>query len=474
MKALLVLPLGLALLAMGVAIGHQMAAAPGEPESPAAAVPEAEVVVRTATGDVRSLTPAAAADRIERLERTLASRKSREEASETEPAEPSLSPTSSGDPPVQGLTRPDGTPYSADEIRDLARTPSADPALRRAAIQHLRRADTDEARAVLQEVLADATAPSTVREEAARALATQPNRDKLPEELLTALEGESDTAVRLALAQGIGRMNGREAWMTEIVAIVHGEKDPETRKALFDAVVRDARDPVARDELLAIAVDPASAPDERRAALAALPRGRTDPAIVERVASLLADADPRIRESAVAFVGAAQAISMDALSAALADDDAGVRRAALAQGLQRLPQFGNDKTIDKAAYQTLVDTSVRLASADPDPTVRRAAIQQIGSLPKAIRDQVLETGRSDPDLYVKLTSYARSSTVIAKEGTPLYLGALESPDAGLRDFAYRQLQRVEGVSAPFDTRWNAKARAAAITRIRQDMAAGGR
>lgn len=471
MKALVFFPAALALVATGIAVGYGISGLRDAPDAPATAS-EPEIVYRTPTGDTRVLTVTEAADRIERLELERSRRRTRVEAGEDEApaAEPAAS---TGDPPEPRFAHADGTPYTAAEIDEIARH-SPDATLRTAAIRELRRADTDAARATLQQVLADKETPAAIREEAAKALAQPPNRDKLPEELVTALRDETDPAVRRALAQGVGRMRDREAWMTDIVGLVHTETDPEVRKALFEAVVRDARDPVARAELLSVASNPGASIDERRAAIAAIPRGRTDPETLAKLETLMKDPDPRIRENAVAIVGSAQALTSSALAAAFEDADPGVRRAALYSGAGRLPQFANDKTLPKEVSQQLAATVVKLASSDLDPSVRRAAIQQVGNLPKQVRDQVLATGRDDPDLYVRIASYARSPEPVAKEGIPLYVGALDSPDAGLRDFAYRQLQRLGGVTAPFDTRWNSKARTEAIGRIRQDLAAPGR
>jgi hypothetical protein len=469
MKALLLLPAAAAVLATGVFVGFHLGERPAAPEPVAPA--EAEVVYRNASGEARTLTATEAAQRIENLEASMARRRSRAEPADDESPAPAA--PAAGDPPAARLSRPDGTAYSSAELIELARH-SPDIALRGAAIRELRRADTDEARTTLQTVLADAATPASLREEAAKALAQPPNRDKLPEELVTMLRAETDPAVRVALAQGVGRMRDREAWMTEIVSLVHDEKNPDVRKSLFEAVLRDARDPVAKEELLGVAVNASASLDERRAALAALPRGKTDAATVEKIEALLKDPDSRIRANAVELMGSAQAISPAALAAAFADDDAAVRRAALANGAARLPQFANDKSLAKPEVQRLVETAVRLASSDPDASVRRAAIQQVGNLPKAVRDDILAAGRNDSDLFVKLTAYARSPDAVGREGTPYFVTGLESSDSGVRDYAYRQLQRLTGVTAPFDTRWNPKARADAIAKIRQDLAAAPR
>jgi hypothetical protein len=468
MKAILLVPAGFALLAVGAVAGHQLATSDHETAAPPSAPVDAEVTFKNQYGETRTVTAAEAAERIERLEAAVARRRRNEEP---DAAEAAAAPTTTGDPPsTSGLVKKDGTPYSAAELRDLAKS-SDDPALRVAAIRELRRDDTDESRAVLQSILGDKSASSEVREAAATSLATPPNRDKLSEELVAALSGEGDAAVRRALAQGVSRMRDRDAYMPEIVAALQTERDADVRKSLLFAVVRDARDPVARAALLAVAVDSGASLDERRAAIEALPRGRADADTIAKSTDLLKDPDPRIRASAVAIVASAQAISPSALSSALADDDPGVRRAALNAGLGRLPQFANDKSILRADYQQLVDTAVRIAATDPDASVRRSAIQQVGNLPKTARDQILDAGRNDSDLFVKLTSYARSPDPVAKSGTNLFVGALDAKEQDIRDFAYRQLQRLDGVTAPFDSRWNAKARATAIDKIRQDLAA---
>jgi hypothetical protein len=450
-------------------VGVQIAERPAQTDEPAAPT-EGEVVFRNQYGETRSVTAAEAAQRIEQLEASLARRRVRADPADEEAAAPA--PVAS-EPPVARLLRPDGKPYDETELRELAKT-SSDPSLRAAAIRELRRADTDGARTALREILDDRSTPAALREEAAKALASPPNRDRLPEELVAALRAEADPAVRRALAEGVGRMAERDAWMVDIVAIVHGERDPDVRKALLQAVLRDARDPVARAELLAVGTDPGAPIDERRAALAALPRGRSDAETVAKVAALLSDPDARVRENAVAFVGSAEAISPSQLAAALADADAGVRRAAISAGLNRLPQFTSDASVARQEVNDLVAAAARLAASDPDASVRRAAIQQAGRLPADVRAQVIAAGRDDTDLFVKLTAYARSPETVARQGTPLFVGALESGDPGIRDFAYRQLQRIAGVTAPFDARWNRKAREEAIAKIRADLAASGR
>jgi HEAT repeat protein len=469
MKAFLLVPAALALVGVGVVAGIQFAERPPVPDAPAAPS-EGEVVFRSQYGETRVVTAAEAAQRIEQLEATLARRRVRADSGDEESATPAPAAT---EPPVAKLLRPDGRPYDEPELRELAKT-SSDPALRAAAIRELRRADTDTARAALREILDDKSSPSAVREEAAKALASPPNRDRLPEELVAALRAETDPAVRRALADGVGRMRDRDAYMVDIVAMVHGERDPDVRKALLDAVFRDGRDPVARAELLAIGTDPSASIDERRAALAAMPRGRTDAETLAKVASLLNDPDPRVRENAVAIVGAADATTPSQLAAAFADADSGVRRAAMNAGIGRLQQFANDAAVSKQDVQDLLAAAARIAASDPDASVRRAAVQQAGRLPADVRAQVLAAGRDDADLFVKLTAYARSPEPVARQGTPIFVGALDSPDTGVRDFAYRQLQRIAGVTAPFDARWNRKAREDAIAKIRADLAASGR
>jgi hypothetical protein len=469
MKRLLLVPAAIALVAVGLAAGHHLATSDKEP-APAPPPAEQEVTFRTATGETRTVTATEAAERIERLEAAVSSRRRRSEETDAPDA---AAPAPAGDPPTgSALVKKDGKEYSAAELRDLAKS-SDDAALRLAAIRELRKDDTDESRAVLRTLLDDKAAPSDVREAAATSLATPPNRDKLSDQLVSALADEGDAAVRRALAQGVSRMRDRDAYMPEIVAAMQAERDPETKKALFFAVVRDAGDPAARAALLAVAVDGGATLDDRRAAVAAM-RNRGDAETVAKLTPLLTDPDAKIREGAVQVVAGSRAIAPSALAAALADDNAGVGPGAGESGGGRLPQFANDKNVLKADWQQLVDSAVRMAASDPDAAVRRAAVQQVGNLPKDVRDRVLETGRNDPDLFVKLTSYARSPDPIAKTGTNLFVSALDSDDQNVRGFAYRQLQRLGGVTAPFDQRWNAKARAAAIDKIRQDLAATNR
>ncbi len=461
-------PAGLALLGAGALIGRS--AAPTEPAG-AEEARRAEVVVRTPGDEPRTFSAREAADRIERLERALERRRverEREEEPDLEADAPSAAPVFPDTLPPP-LLRPDGRAYTAEEIRDLARS-STDPTLRRQAIQALRRDDSDAARGLLRELLADPETPPEMRVEAAASLARPPHRDKLPEELIAALREETDPSVRKALVLGVTRLRDRGAWMSEISGLLRDEHDSEVRRALFEAVARTARDPAARAELLAVATDSGASIDERRVAMAALARTRPDAASLRQLSGLREDPDPAVRARAVEILATARALSPGDLGAALGDENADVRRAALASGLAQLAAFQSNKAVPRPQVQALVQRAVDLATSDPDPAVRRAAVYGVGSLPQARREQVLAAARQDADLFVRVIAYARSPNEVARSGTGTFLGAMDSSDAALRDTAYRQLQRLHGLTVPYDTRWNAKARAAALSEIQRQLA----
>ncbi len=468
MRPIALLPVGAVLLGIGVATGLVLASFSEEP----AALIESDVLVRTRDGDVRTYTAESAAARIESLESLLRRLRARNGAREEDPLGGFEDAAADAESllPAPPLLRTDGRPYTNDELRALARG-SKDEKLRAAAIRALRRVDSDDARTTLQAILADGESSAEIRLLAAQALARAPNRDHLPAELIAAMATETDPDIRRVLAGGVASLRERGAWMREIAGMLGEETDAEVRRALLGAVARSARDPAARQELLGIATSPGADPEERSWALGALTRGRPDRETIAALRPLLADRDPAVRVQALRVLTGDRGMPLATLREGLTDTDASVRATALWRGMNHFGRLAKDKKTNKGALNGVAQRAATLATSDPDAGVRRAGIVAARNLPKKLRERVLASGRKDADLAVRLSAYASSSRKVAKEATPEFLGALSSPDAGLRDYAYQQLRRLHDVRIPFQGGWNPDARAAAIDEIR--AAVGG-
>jgi HEAT repeat protein len=444
-KALYVLPLGIVAVGVGVATGLVL----GSLDDGGVPPMEAEIVVREGDGELRR------------------SRERRESRFEDE--EELGAVDGAGDPealrPMPPLMHPDGRPYTNDELRALARG-SKDPELRAAAIRALRRVDSEDARTTLQAIMNDEETPRDLQLLAAQMLIRWPHRDHLPGELIEALQNETDPELRRILAQGVGSLRERGVWMREISGMLGEETDPEVRRSLFGAVARTSRDPAAREQLLDVASNPAANLDERKWALGALNRGRPDGETVKALRPLLDDPDPAIRAQALRVLTGDRGMPLATLRSGLDDTDPSVRATALWRGMNHFNRLSKDKNANKGVINATANRAVQLATSDPDAGVRRAGVSAARNLPKKLREQVLAAGRNDSDLAVRLTAYASSSKKVAVQATDDFIGALSSPDRGLRDYAYNQLRRLHGIRVPFQGVWNDDARDAAITDIR--------
>ncbi|MCE9635227.1 MAG: HEAT repeat domain-containing protein [Planctomycetes bacterium] len=454
---------GLALFATGLGAGVVMSSQddPGLPDE------SGRVVVKLKDGEERTLTVAEAAARIERLEE-IASRPQRaraarpEEDAEPEAAAPAPLPPEAN---VPVPTKPDGKQYSVAELRDLAQGAATDPVLRLAAIRALRRDDSPQARAILGTLLEDPKTPLDARVEAAKALSRPPHRDQTPDELVRLLASpDLPPDVRREVADGVTKLRDRGAWMSEIAGQFAKETDPEVRKLLFDSVQRSAWDPAAKLELLALAANGTASIDDRRLAVAALVKQGGDRQVLETLKPLLSNSDAVLRESAVLALARADKLSLGDIQAALGDDNAAVRAAALAA---KLP---NGKDIPKDERAAAIQTAVRLATTDPSPDVRKAALAWAGAMPKDAREQILETARNDGDPLVRIEAYSRSPAPVVRQQAERVLSDINSPDARVRDAAYRLVVKTWNVDVPFRAGWNQKARDAALAAIRAQVA----
>ena len=465
MKAIVLLPVGVVVLGAGLAAGLVLGSLDQDMLPPV----ESEILVRADDGDVRTYTPESAAARIETLETLLRRQRERREfQAEREQAAPEARSDPEALLPQPPLMHPDGRPYTSDELRALARG-SDDPELRAAAIRALRRVDSEDARTTLQAILADGTTPQDLRLLAAQMLARWPHRDHLPAELIAALQTETDPEIRRVLADGVASLRERGAWMREITGMLGDEADDEVRRSLLGAVARAARDPAAQQELLGIATSPLAKPEERQLALDALNRGRPDAETVAALMPLLSDGDPAVRADAFRILTGDRGMSLDTLQTGLDDTDPSVRATALWRGMNHFGRLSREKDADKGALASAARRAAQLATSDPDPGVRRAGISAARNLPKNLREKVLEAGRNDSDLAVRLSAYANSPRDVAVTATQDFVGALSSPARGLRDYAYQQLRRLHGIRVPYDAGWNPDARGAAIQEIQQTI-----
>ena len=466
MKAIFLLPVGIVVVGAGVATGLVLAGLSDDGAPPI----QSEIVVRDAEGDVRTYTVDSAASRIENLESMLRRARERRDAREVtgEDELPGMDDPADAESlrPMPPLMHPDGRPYTNDELRALARG-SKDPELRASAIRALRRVDSEDARTTLQAIMEDGETSKDLRLLAAQMLVRPPHRDHLPAELIAALATETDPEIRRILASGVGSLRERGAWMREISGMLGDETDSDVRRALLGAVARSSGDPAARNELIGIATSPTADPEERKWALGALTRGRADNETIAALRPLLDDRDPAVRLQALRVLTGDRGMPLATLRAGLADEDAAVRATALWSGMNHFGRLSKEKDANKGALIATANRAIQLATSDPDAGVRRAGVSAARNLPAKQREQVLAAARNDSDLAVRLTAYASSSRKIAIEATPDFVGALSSPDRGLRDYAYQQLRRLHGLRVPYQGGWNAAARNAAIVENQQ-------
>jgi len=230
-------------------------------------------------------------------------------------------------------------------------------------------------------------------------------------------------------------------------------------------VQRNAWDPAAKLELLTMVGNTAASLEDRRLAVAALVRQGGDRRVLEAIRPLLGDNDAGLRENAVLALARADRLTLDQIAAAMGDDQAAVRAAALAA---KLP---TGKNVPKEERQAALDTAVRMATTDPSPDVRRAALAWTGAMTKEVREKVLETARNDADPLVRIEAYQRSPVDVVKQQENRVLADLDAADPRVRDAAYRLVVKTWNVDVPYRAAWNPKARAEALQAIRAQVAA---
>jgi HEAT repeat protein len=271
---------------------------------------------------------------------------------------------------------------------------------------------------------------------------------------------------------------GKEA----IGALKAAGRDPDagTRRRAAGALGRAGKGPLgaqAARALASFAVDP----DPSVRAEAAMAMGALGPAGKEAggaLAQLVGDKDPTVRAAArraareigpgaadldkvllASFAGASPADKMDiattagavgaagAVRAALADADAGVRRAAAeyAGGLgpanlaSLVGALGDrDAAVRVAAVRGLVGakaaTALAQAAGSPDPDVRPAALEAIGQVGGPIAEKTLEAALSDGSERVRVAA-VRGLGRMGKDAAGLLMRALGDAARDVREAA---------------------------------------
>lgn len=260
----------------------------------------------------------------------------------------------------------------------------------------------------------------------------------LANDLIQALDAEKDARIRKELATTVGLFPGvAKRAVTPLVGYLKDE-DPGTRAAAADALGRAgaaAKDTVA--DLLPLLKD-ADATVRRAAAFALGRVSEEDSAAAAALARLLGDEkDAAVRREAVVSLGLLadrSGLVIQAVAGALTDASPEVRRAAAAalarfgpaaspaaDALLKAAREDKDRDLRVAAVRAFAQAlgpglrnrakDVYPILDDPDPEVRIAAIEELGSLGNALKDDaetlgVLRKKLSDPQAKVRETAAA--------------------------------------------------------------------
>jgi HEAT repeat protein len=260
--------------------------------------------------------------------------------------------------------------------------------------------------------------PSAERSRASRVLECFADPRSVPA-LSTALE-DRDASVRAAAVDALARF-GRDPDTAGAVARLVSDPSADVRRRAVRALGRMVADPNAS---VGAAVDDASSVVRREAALLA---ARLTP---ERVSRLLADRDPQVRVAAAAHAGVhaeptvigalrtdphpdvrqaavetlglfgGEAAGEALVEAALADDDAIVRAAAL-------------RTADETLSHARLVASLRRRLVGPEGRGRAMAVRALAKLQCVIPDTEALTLAGDPDPEVRLALAHVAATVVA-------------------------------------------------------------
>jgi hypothetical protein len=294
--------------------------------------------------------------------------------------------------------------------------------------------------------------PSAERSRAARVLECFADPRSVPA-LSAALE-DRDASVRAAAVDALARF-GRDPDTAGAVARLVSDPSADVRRRAVRALGRMVADP---DASVGGAVDDASSVVRREAALLA---ARLTP---ERVSRLLADRDPRVRVAAAGHAGVhaepaviaalrtdphpdvrhaavetlglfgGEAAGEALVDAALADDDAIVRAAAL-------------RTADETLSHARLVASLRRRLIGPESRGRAMAVRALAKLSCVIPDTEALTLAGDPDAEVRLALAHVAATVVA-DPDRVFDTLAEDDDPTVRHaaFVHRPHESVRGAA----------------------------
>lgn len=321
--------------------------------------------------------------------------------------------------------------------------------------------------------------------------------------LVDQLQGDDDD-VRLAAIVALGRLGDRRA-AAPLTRLLREERSLAIAAAGALAAIGDLS---AFDPLLGLIGDPDAT--VRQAAISAL-NSLGHPDLERRIAVLLDHSDARTRESAVRIAGYfGYAGCADAVFARCRDDDEGVRRAALEQtpffsesralptllqaitgetpraraaaaiALGRLTgtepraalvgaltdsdpwvRYFAARALGEHAHEDALDALGGLATRDPAPHVRIAALEAIGAVDGPRAAGLLAAQAEDQDHAVASAALTALGRVVDPAALDTLVHALRSADPARRLSAVAALSRRARADTVESLRWTAEADASA-------------
>ncbi len=220
---------------------------------------------------------------------------------------------------------------------------------------------------------------------------------------------DADPSVRAEAAMALGALGPAAREAGPALAALVGDKDPTVRAAARHAAREIGPGAGDLDKSLLQAFASGSPADKIEIATTA---GAVGAAGAVRAA--LADSDAGVRRAAAEYAGGLGAANVASLVGALGDRDAAVRVAAV-RGLVGA----------KAA------TALAQAARSPDPDVRPAALEAIGQVGGPIAEKTLESALGDGSERVRVAA-VRGLMRMGKDAAPLLTRALADPSRDVR------------------------------------------
>jgi HEAT repeat protein len=229
---------------------------------------------------------------------------------------------------------------------------------------------------------------------------------------LAAFAGDVDPSVRAEAAAALGELGGGARDAGPALAALVGDKDPSVRVAARKAARAIGPGAADLDRVLLASFASASPADKIDIATTA---GAVGAAAAVRAA--LADSDAGVRRAAAEYAGGLGPQNVASLVGALGDRDPAVRVAAV-RGLVGA----------KAA------AALAQAAASPDPDVRPAALEAIGRVGGPIADKTLATALGDGSERVRVAA-VHGLARMGKDAADELAHALADPSRDVREAA---------------------------------------